>query len=92
VEKMSKPTEKNPRKEITDEVAKQLTPVFSDYYQSTEQYKLYQKDKQRFDYENLRIADFLTNHLSFCKNFKSGIESGIENSNVQGDPGFSEDL
>jgi hypothetical protein len=86
VEAMSKPSERVPRKEITDEVAEQLTPVFSNYYPSTEQYKLYKKYEKRFDNENLRIKDFLTNHLNFCKNFQTGIESGIENSKIQGNP------
>lgn len=84
---MSAPIERVPRKEIMDEVKKQLTPVFSKYYPSTDQYKLYQKYKQRFDSEDLRIANFLSNHLNFIKNFHRGIKSGINNNfEIQGDP------
>jgi hypothetical protein len=75
VEEMSTPTNRTPRKEITEEVAKQLTPVFSDYYPSSNQYLLYQKYEQRFQQENLRIKDFLTNHLYFCRTFSSGIDN-----------------
>lgn len=78
---MSKNVNRTPRKEITDEVSKQLTPVFSDYYPSTKQYLLYQKYKPIFNQQNLRITDFLINHLYFCKNFKNAIGS-----KVSGDP------
>lgn len=83
---MSKPRERTPRKEITDEVTKQLTPVFSDFYPSTQQYRLFRKYSQRFYQENERITDFLTNHLNFCRNFHLGIDRGIEDSKIQGNP------
>jgi hypothetical protein len=86
VKELIKTNERAPRKEITVEVAEQLTPVFSDYCPSTEQYKLFQRYKQRFEDENFRITEFLASHLNFCKNFHIGIVNGIENSKVQGNP------
>jgi hypothetical protein len=71
-----------PRQEITDEIEKQLTPVFSDYFPSSNQYLLYQKYKELFFQQNLRITEFLENHLDFCRNF----ETGINNSQVLGNP------
>jgi hypothetical protein len=75
-----------PRKEIIDEVAKQLTPVFSDYCSNTKQYQLYQKYKKQFQQEDQRIQEALTNHFNLIKNFKSGINEGINNSTVSGNP------
>jgi len=83
---MSIPKERTPRKEITDKVTKQLTPIFSDFCPSTEQYQLYQRYAQRFHDEDLRIADFLKDHHNFIKTVHTGLDSGIKNSNIQGNP------
>jgi hypothetical protein len=79
---MTTTTDRTPRKEITEAVTQQLTPVFSDYYPSTNQYLLYKKYKDRFLQEDIRIRDFLTNHLYFCTTFRKGIDTPQRSGNL----------
>lgn len=65
--------EYKPREKIKEDVEKQLRPLFTKFYPSSKQYKLYKKYEKKLLEKFRRITEFLDRHTKFVEIFSEGV-------------------